>query len=143
MATYNSADLNSKPLFTGDDGNSNTYYGTSVATGTNIATGDKIRVCKVPAGFVANEAIVVNTTFGTTVPAALQFEPLDGSASVDFVAAGGVTLQTASANGSMFARAPVAVAKDSYVTLTVGTVSAGNGTGVVTVIVNGEYFGAE
>ena len=92
---------------------------------------------------MANEAIVVNTTFGTTVPAALQFEPLDGSAAVDFVAAGGITLQTASANGSMFARAPVAVLKDSYVTLTVGTVSAGNGTGVATVIVNGEYFGAK
>lgn len=143
MPIYNSADLNSKPLFTGDDGNSNTYYGTSVATGTNLATGDKIRICKVPAGLVVNEAIVVNTSFGTTAPAGLQFEPLDGSTPVDFVAAGGITLQTASANGTMFARAPVAVAKDSYVTLTVGTVSAGNGTGVATVIVNGEYFGAK
>ena len=143
MATYNSADLNSKPLFSGDKGNSAAYYGTSVATGTNLATGDKIRVCKVPAGFVANEAIVVNTSFGITAPAGIQFEPLDGSTPVDFVAAGGVTLQTASANGTMFARAPVTVAKDSYVTLLVGTVGTPNGTGVATVIVNGEYFGAK
>ena len=43
----------------------------------------------------------------------------------------------------MFARAPVTVAKDSYVTLLVGTVGTPNGTGVATVIVNGEYFGAK
>ena len=143
MPIYNSADLNAKPLYSGDDGNANVYFGTSVATGTNLATGDKIRVCKVPAGFVALTATVTNTSFGTAAPATLQFEPLDGSAPVPFSATDGVPLQTASANGTLFAKGPVAVAKDSWVTLLVGTVATPNGTGVATVIVNGEYFGAK
>lgn len=143
MANYQSADLNSKALYSSDDGNTGIYYGTSAATSTNIATGDKLRICKVPAGFNALKATVVNTTFGTTVPATIQFEPIDGSAAVTFGSTDGVTLQTASANGSLFAKAPVYVAKDSYVTLLIGTVSAGNGTGVATVIVEGEILGAK
>lgn len=143
MATYKSADLDTKSLYSGDKGNAYTFYGTSAATSTNIATGDKIRVCKVPAGFVATDVIVVNTTFGTTVPATIQFEPLDGTAATSFGSTDGVTLQTAAANGTLFAKAPVRVEKDSYVTLLIGTVSAGNGTGVATVIVNGEGFGAK
>lgn len=142
MPTYNAADLNSKPLYSGDDGNTNTYYGTSVATGSNLATGDKLRVCKVPAGFVALTAVVANTSFGTTAPATIQFEPLDGSTPVAFSATDEVTLQTAS-SGTLIAKAPVKVAKDSWVTLLAGTVGTPNGTGVATVIVNGEYFGAK
>lgn len=141
MATYDSADLNAKPLAAGNHGNAAKYYGTSVATGTNVATGDVIRICKVPAGFVATDVMVVNTSFGTTVPATIQFAPLDGSTPVAFGSTDGVTLQTAAANGSLFAKAPVRVEKDSYVQLLVGTVSSGNGTGVATVIVNGELIG--
>lgn len=140
MATYTSADLNAKPTFTGC-GNQAIYYGTSQATSTTIATGDKLRICKVPAGFVCVEAVVVNTTFGTTVPATIQFEPLDGTAATSFGTTDAVTLQTAAASGTYFAKAPVKVTKDSYVTLLVGTVSSGNGTGVATVVVKGENFG--
>ena len=143
MATYTSADLNTKPLYSGCEGNCYTYYGTSAATSTNVATADKIRVCKVPAGFVATDVTVVNTTFGTTVPATVQFEPLDGTAATTFGSTDMLALQTASASGTTYAKAPVAVSKDSYVTLLLGTVSAGNGTGVATLIVRGEGFGAK
>ena len=142
MPTYNSADLSTKPLYAGDDGNANSYYGTSVATSTNLATADKIRVCKVPAGFLVTNVMITNTTFGTTAPATVQFEPLDGTAATNFTAVDAVTLQTAS-SGTLLVKAPVAVTKDSYVTLLIGTVGTPNGTGVATVVVNGEFLGAK
>lgn len=141
MATYNGADL-SKVTFSQAFGNAAVFYGTSTATSTSVATGDIIRICKVPAGFVCTEAVVVNTSFGTTVPATIQFAPLDGTTATSFGSTDGVTLQTAAASGTAFAKAPVTVSKDSYVQLLLGTVSAGNGTGVATVIVKGELTGA-
>ena len=143
MATYSAADLDAKALFSYESGNAGVYYGTSAATSTNVATGDVIRICKVPAGFVCIEAVVVNTSFGTTVPATIRFSPIDGSTAVTFGSTDAVTLQTAAANGTYFAKAPVAVAKDSYVELLLGTVSSGNGTGVATVIVKGELTGTK
>jgi hypothetical protein len=143
MPTYNSADLNAKALWSKENGNAGIFYGTSVATSTTIATADKIRVCKVPAGMKVLKVTVINTTFGTTVPATIQFAPIDGTTAVQFGTTDAVTLQTAAANGTVFAKAPVDVAKDSFVELLVGTVSSGNGTGVATVIVEGELFGAK
>lgn len=142
MATYSASDLTTKPVHTAEFGNASVYIGTNAASGTNVATGDKIRLCKVPAGFRAHKFTVVNTSFGTTVPATVQFEPLDGSTATTFGTTDMLSLQTASASGTDYSKAPVAVTKDSYLTLLLGTVSSGNGTGVATGIIEGEFLGA-
>jgi hypothetical protein len=141
MATYSATDLTSKNVNTPHRGNAVTYYG-SVTNGTNVATADKLRMCVVPAGVVVTDVVVRNASLGTTVPATIQLEPLDGSSATSFTATDDVTLQTAS-KGSVFGGSSGAVrtTKDSYLTLLVGTVSAG-GQGAVSVVVHGEGVGA-
>lgn len=145
MATYSAADLNAKPVYAGDCGNTYIYFGTSAAPTANFATGDKVRLGKITAGVKVTAVCISNTVFGSsTAPATIQFEPLDGTTAVSFGSTDGVPLGTASANGTWYHKDAVTVAKDSYITLLAGTVAAtGNTTGVASITVLGEGFGAK
>ena len=140
MPTYSATDLTTKAVNNPQRGNAVTYFGT-VANGTNVATADKLRACVVPAGTIVTDVVIRNTTFGTTAPATIQFEPLDGTTATSFTATDDVTLQTAS-KGTVFGgnAGAVRLTKDSYLTLLVGTVSAG-GQGTAYVTVHGEGVG--
>lgn len=138
MATYNSGDL-AKSVRSSALANGQVYSGTLTPT-ANVATGDILKFCVIPAGTNVHRVTVVNATLGTTVPGDIEFAPTDGSTKTTFSAA--FAFQTANANGSSVNKAPVLLAKDSWLQVTLGTVSAGS-TGAVTLIAEGEGIGAK
>lgn len=138
MATYASGDL-AKSIRGGGIANGSAYYG-SLTPSANVATGDVLRFCIVPAGTYVFRTTVVNASLGTTVPGDIQLAPVDGSSATTFSAA--FAFGTANANGSVISKAPVLVTKDSWLQVTLGTVSAGS-TGAVSIIAEGENVGAK
>ena len=99
-------------------------------TFTNVATGDVLKFCVLPAGTNIHRVTVVNATLGTTVPGDIEFAPTDGSTKTTFSSAA-FAFGTANANGSTIAKKPVLLTKDCWLQVTVGTVSSGS-TGEVT-----------
>lgn len=137
MATYNSGDL-AKPQRGSAIANAQIYSGT-LTPSANVVTGDVLRFGIIPAGTDVHAVTVVNASLGTTVPGDIEFAPVDGTTKTTFSAA--FAFQTANANGSRVAKKPVKVLKDSYLQVTLGTVSAG-GAAEVTLLAEGEGQGA-
>ena len=138
MANYNSIDLRTKPNRSGGIANSSAFFGT-LTPSANVVTGDILRFCIIPAGTIIFRTTVVNASLGTTVPGDIELAPVDGSTKTVFSAA--FAFPTANANGSVINKKPVRVLKDSYLQVTLGTVSAGAAT-ELSVIAEGEVFGA-
>ena len=138
MATYNSGDL-AKSVRSSALANGQVYSGT-LTPSANVATGDVLKFCVLPAGTNVDSVTVVNASLGTTVPGDIEFAPVDGSTKTTFSSAA-FAFGTANANGSTIAKKPVLLAKDSWLQVTVGTVSSGS-TGEVTLIARGEGIGA-
>lgn len=139
MATVSATDITK--TVKSDGGNASTFYGTYTGT---PATGDVWRMCKVPAGFKVTETVIINADLGTAAPADFGYDHIDGSTGDDDNAFGDdLALGTASAGTiAYFADAPVAIEKDSFITLTFGTINTG-ASGKVSVLVKGELFGAK
>ena len=138
MATYNSGDL-AKSVRSSALANGQVYSGT-LTPSANVATGDVLKFCVLPAGTNIHRVTVVNATLGTTVPGDIEFAPTDGSTKTTFSSAA-FAFGTANANGSTIAKKPVLLAKDCWLQVTLGTVSSGS-TGAVTLIAEGEGIGA-
>ena len=138
MATYNSGDL-AKSVRSSALANGQVYSGT-LTPSANVATGDILRFCIVPAGTAVHRITVVNASLGTTVPGDLELAPVDGSTKTTFSAA--FAFGTANASGSAVVKAPVLTTKDCWLQTTLGTVSSGS-TGAVTLIAEGEGIGAK
>jgi hypothetical protein len=136
MATYNSGDL-AKSVRSSALANGQVYSGT-LTPSASVVTGDILKFCVIPAGTNVHRITVVNASLGTTVPGDLEFAPTDGSTKTAFSTA--FAFQTANANGSAVVKAPVLLAKDSWLQVTLGTVSAG-GAAAVTLIAEGEGIG--
>ena len=137
MATYNSGDL-AKSVRSSALANGQVYSG-SLTPSANVATGDVLKFCVLPAGTNIHRVTVVNATLGTTVPGDIEFAPTDGSTKTTFASA--FAFGTANASGSAVVKAPVLLAKDCWLQVTLGTVSSGS-TGAVTLIAEGEGIGA-
>lgn len=129
MATYATSDLNTKPRLMGEWGDFTPYFGKVTPT-ANIATADKIRWCRIPAGAEISAIIGAWASQGTTVPVDIGYEPVDSNegslaASTNYFKAT-LAMGTASADGTVFAGFdPIKFEQDVYLTGTVGTVTAG------------------
>lgn len=137
MATYNSGDL-AKSVRSSALANVQVYSGT-LTPAANVATGDVLKFCVIPAGTKVDSIIVVNADLGTAAPGDIQFAPVDGSSVTTFAAA--FAFGTANANGALVAKKPVLLSKDCVLQVTLGTVDTGT-TGEVTLIARGEGIGA-
>ena len=137
MATYNSGDL-AKSVRSSALANGQVYSGT-LTPSANVATGDVLKFCVIPAGTNVDSITVVNADLGTAAPGDIEFAPVDGSTKTTFASA--FAFGTANANGSTVAKKPVLLAKDSWLQVTLGTVDTGS-TGEVTLIARGEGIGA-
>lgn len=137
MATYNSGDL-AKSVRSSALANGQVYSGT-LTPSANVATGDVLKFCVIPAGTNVDSITVINADLGTAAPGDIEFAPLDGSTKTTFASA--FAFGTANANGSTVAKKPVLVTKDSWLQVTLGTVDTGS-TGEVTLIARGEGIGA-
>lgn len=138
MATYNAGDL-AKSVRSSALANGQVYSGT-LTPSASVVTGDVLKFCVLPAGTNVHRVTVVNASLGTTVPGDIEFAPTDGTTKTVFSSA--FALQTANANGSSINKAPVLLAKDSWLQVTLATVSAG-GAAAVTLIAEGEGIGAK
>ena len=137
MATYNSGDL-AKSVRSSALANGQVYSG-SLTPASNVATGDVLTFCVIPAGTNLHRVTVVNASLGTTVPGDIELAPVDGSTKTTFASA--FAFGTANASGSAVVKAPVLTTKDCFLQVTLGTVSSGS-TGAVTLIAEGEGIGA-
>jgi hypothetical protein len=140
MPTYNASDLLLKPARSSALANQNVIFGT-VTPSANVAAADVIRFAIIPAGTWIHRVTVVNASLGTTIPGSLEFAPVDGSTKTTFSSAD-YAFGTASANGTAIVKKPVLVSKDSYLQVTITSVSTPS-TGEVTLIAEGEGFGAK
>ena len=129
MPTYSAADLLSKPKHLGQYGEANIAHG-KVTPSSVVVTADKLRVCIIPAGTEVNALLMAWSTFGTTAPADVGYEPVNTSegplaASATYFKTAHA-FQTASADGTLFCGFdPVKFEQDVFLTLVFGTVSAG------------------
>lgn len=141
----NPANITDPLQSSGDDGNSNVYYGSAVV-GANIANTDKIRLCRVAAGTKVHRVVIKNPDLdsGTTLTFKAGFQAIDGSAQASgddtVVAAAGATTWQAAATTTYEIFPPFLVTKDSYLEVVAG--AAGVGTGTVYAKVEGEAIGA-
>jgi len=126
MPTYSATDLNSKPVHGCEYGNAVAFHGKATPA-ANVVTGDKLRICRIAAGTDVTKLNLKHASLGTTVPGDIGYEPVDGSAGNSTAFASAYALQTAQANGIMLMMTdPVRVEKESFLTITLGTVTAGN-----------------
>lgn len=116
-------------------------------TATGIASGDKVRLGVLPAGFrVYDSQVIVSDAFSASVTANLGFEYVDGvdvasapQSATQFGAA--LALSAAGRLRNATTNAPVTLAKDAYLILT--TAGAANAVvGVADVMVEGVLTGA-
>lgn len=116
-----------------------------VATG--IASGDKVRLGVLPAGFRMDDSqIIVSDAFTASVTANLGFEYVDGvdSAAVPQSATyfgSAVAINTAGRYRNATTNAPVTLPKDAYLILTTGG-AANAAVGVADIFVEGVLTGA-
>lgn len=119
MPTYSSADINTKPIQNGE-GHAVVYDGSASTGAVAAATGDILRLMRVPAGTrLCEVSIRVTAAAAATAPSSLRLSPVDGTAATELVAAGDTVLATANKKDMNFA--PVTVAKDSFLELLLGT----------------------
>lgn len=101
-----------------------------VTTTASPVAGDKIRICRIPAGSRVTEVYLANTDLdsGTTVTFSLGHESEDGavSAPAAFIAAGATQFQSAGSSLNHFVGdQAVTVERDSFLVATLGGTFAG------------------
>jgi hypothetical protein len=146
MATYNAADLLTKPLPGIDQ--AAVLVGTMVP-GTATATGDVMNPCKLPAGFkLAAVLINVRTAFGATAPAKIGIAHVDGStppqANPDTLVAA-ITDASHATTGTKLVMPQAGVfttSKDSYLQVVFGTIVTG-AAGTADYVALGEFVGSK
>src|SRR5262245_9263640 len=140
MTNYNAVDLFSKNVQTPHAGNQVAVWG--AVTPTAMLTTDKVRVCRIPAGFEAFRLNIKNADLdsnGTpTLAVKIGFEYEDGSGGTDnaFVASGSTIFQSASGvAGNNFLIKPITIDKPAFLTITptanAATYAAGEIVGVL------------
>lgn len=116
-------------------------------TAAAIASGDKVRMGVLPAGFnIYDSQAIVSDAFSASVTANIGFEYVDG---VDSTAtpqsatqfASAVALSSAARLRNATTNAPITLPKDAYLILTTGG-AANAAAGIVDVIVEGVLTGA-
>lgn len=139
------------PVFSGDCAGNASVFADSVTVSANIASGDKLRLAKVPGGTKVSRVVIKNADLdsGTTLQAKIGFEADDGTAiaataavadfSAAVAAAGAWGQSAATTTYELFP--PVVVPKDAF--LTVQATAAGVGTGDVHGKVEGEALGVK
>jgi hypothetical protein len=128
MPTYSATDLVSKPKHLGQYGEVNMPEG-KVVPSANVVTGDKLRICIIPAGTEVGAVLLSNASMGGPAPADIGYEPVnsnDGSlvADPDYFAAA-VALGTASNGAVLGGFDQKKFEQDVYLIATFGTVVSG------------------
>lgn len=131
------------PLFSGDDGNRVIFKG-ATAIAANLATTDKVRLCKIPAGTEIDKVVIKNPDLdsGTTLAVNIGFEYEDGTSgpSATAVASAAATWQAA-AETTYHLFPAVRLERDAY--LVAVPTAAGVGTGTVYAKALGENLGVK
>ncbi|OGT02158.1 MAG: hypothetical protein A2143_00750 [Gallionellales bacterium RBG_16_57_15] len=143
MANANYQPTSTSAVYAGEDGNRVVFQDNSVIA-ANLATTDKVRLCKIPAGTRIDRVVIKNPDLdsGATLAVNIGFAHIDGSSggSATAVASAATTWQAA-ATTTYELFPPVELAKDAYLEC-VPTV-AGVGTGTVYGKIEGEALGAK
>lgn len=148
MATFQAADINTKPLQAGGEGNAVIYDGT--ANPTAGASGDIIRPTKIPAGTRVTGVRIVNddldSNAGPTIAAKVGYSYVDGSAApagadTAFAAAGDTVLQSPGNKELRFY--PITIEKDAFLEIVLTAAAATFAAGKVCGIVSGASLGAK
>lgn len=145
MATYVDTELTSKPLPSIAQAAS---YSGRVTPGTNTATGDILRPCKMPAGFRIRALLInVVTAFASTAPAKIGFSHVDGStpAQANPDTAIAATTDTSHASTGVKTIVPATsplTEKDSFLEIVFGTIATA-ASGDARYVVFGEWHGAK
>ena len=143
MANANYQPQSNNAPYSGDCGN-RTVHQDSAVIAANLATTDKVRLCKIPAGTRADRVVINNPDLdsGANLAMNIGFAHIDGSsgASATAVASAATTWQAA-ATTTYELFPPITLERDSYLEA-VPTV-AGVGTGTVYGKVEGEGLGAK
>ena len=143
MANANYQPQSTSAPFSGDDGNQ-VVFADSAVIAANLATTDKVRLCKIPAGTKVDRVVIKNPDLdsGATLAVNIGFSNMDGSTSTQATAvASAATTWRAAATTTYELFPPVTVEKDAY--LEVVPTVAGVGTGTVYGKVEGENLGAK
>lgn len=152
MSTYNAFDLATKTLVSDDQ--ATILAGTldlSSAGAYNVAaaTGDVLVPLKIPAGLKISAVFAnVRTAFGATAPSSIGFAHIDGSTTVtaspeQAITATGDTSMASTGMKTLLPRiGAFTIGKDSYLTVTFGTVGTG-AKGIVDFVVIGEFLGVK
>lgn len=137
-----------KHVHSAEYGNRTVYTDEYSVLTTDLQAADVVKLCRIPAGTLVDRVVVKNTDLDSnatpTLTAKLGFSPTDGSAAptadVTAIAANAAWGQAA-ATTTYEIFPPYEVAKDSYVTIIVGTGAATAATGTLNVKVEGEGLG--
>lgn len=142
-AVYNPTKYQAPLQSSGDDSNNNVYQD-NVAVAANLATTDKVRLCKIAGGVDVHRVVIKNPDLdsGATLAVNLGFEYEDGSSgpSATAVAAAATTWQGA-ATTTYELLPPVRLERDGYL-IAVPT-AAGVGTGTIYSKVEAEAIGVK
>lgn len=134
---------NSAAPFSGDDGN-RVVFNDSAVIAANLATTDKVRLVKIPAGTKVDRVVIKNPDLdsGANLAVNIGFSYADGSTfahSTDLASAATTWQAAATTTYELFP--PVVVEQDAY--LEVVPTVGGVGTGTVYAKVEGENLGAK
>lgn len=144
MANTNYQPAGSSPPFSGADGGNRVVHNDSSVVTANLATTDKVRLARIPAGTKVDRVVIKNPDLdsGANLAVNIGFAHIDGSsgASATAVASAATTWQAA-ATTTYELFPPVELAKDAYLEA-VPTVG-GTGTGTIYGKVEGEGCGAK
>ena len=130
-------------LYASEDGNRVVYLDSGIVA-ANLATTDKLRLCKIAAGTKVDRVVIKNPDLdsGTTLAVNIGFSHVDGSTLAQSTAvASAATTWQAAATTTYEIFPPITLEKDSY--LEVVPTAAGVGTGTVYGKVEGEMLGAK
>lgn len=143
MTDTNYQPQDSAPLFSGDDGN-RVVFSDSAVIAANLATTDKVRPVKIPAGTRVDRVVIKNPDLdsGANLAVNIGFSYQDGSSGPSATAlASAATTWQAAATTTYELFPPVTLEKDAY--LEVVPTVGGVGTGTVYGKVEGENLGAK
>lgn len=148
MANHDAVDLFNKNVQSGHLGNVIAVHGSKTPSAAGAA--DKIRLCKIPAGFEAFRLTIKNADLDSngapTLTCKVGYEHVDGTTGDDdaFVATGSTILQSASGvAGNTFVVKPVRIEKDAILVITVVAGALTFAAGEVTGILEGIGLGAK
>lgn len=144
MANANYQPQSNSPLFGGGGYGNQVVFADSAIVTANLATTDKVRLAKIPAGTLVGRVVIKNPDLdsGATLAVNIGFSNVDGTSgpSATAVASAATTWQAA-ATTTYELFPPVLLSKDAY--LECVPTAAGVGTGTIYGKVEGEALGAQ